>query len=367
MNKFSAYRIFEQDGKSAGRFVELTLDDLDPGEVVIQTHYSSVNYKDALAATGAGKVIRRFPCVGGVDVAGVVVHSDDARFKAGDAVLVTGYGMGVDHDGGFAEYVRAPADWVVPLPQGLTLFDAMALGTAGVAAALSIHRLEQNELRPKNGKVIVTGATGGVASLAIQMLAQLGYHVVALTGKDTEHDYLKSLGAAEILSRKDLEMGTRPLEKAQWAGALDAVGGETLAWLTRTMQQNGVIASFGNAGGIELNTTVMPFILRGVRLIGIDSAATAMPLRRQIWQRLATDPLRLSSGQASTGLITSDLAGVVCQPSRLANSSIRTGLRPKLLAQVAHGVPFTGLPQVFPLMLQGKLRGRSVVEIKPAG
>ncbi|MDO8343947.1 MAG: YhdH/YhfP family quinone oxidoreductase, partial [Cellvibrio sp.] len=283
MKKFTAYRIFEENGISAGRFVELTLDDLDSGEVVIKSHYSSVNYKDALAATGAGKVIRRFPCVGGVDVSGIVASSTDARFKAGDEVIVTGYGMGVSHDGGFAEYVRVPADWVVPLPQGLTLFDAMALGTAGFTAALSIHRLEQNELRPENGKVIVTGATGGVASLAIGMLAQLGYEVVALTGKDSEHDYLKSLGASEILSRRDLVMGTRPMEKAQWAGALDSVGGETLAWLTRTMQQNGVIASFGNAGGIELNTTVMPFILRGVRLIGVDSAATAMPVRLEVW------------------------------------------------------------------------------------
>ena len=331
MKNFSAYRIFEDNGKSSARFVELSLDDLDPGEVVIQSHYSSVNYKDALAATGAGKVIRRFPCVGGVDVSGVVTSSSDVRFKAGDQVLVTGYGMGVDHDGGFAEYVRVPADWVVPLPQGLTLFDAMAIGTAGFTAALSIHRLEQNELSPEHGKVIVTGATGGVASLAIQMLAQLGYQVVALTGKDSEHEYLKSLGVNEILSRKELVMGTRPLEKAQWAGALDAVGGETLAWLTRTMQQNGVIASFGNAGGVELHTTVMPFILRGVRLIGIDSAATAMPLRRQIWQRLASN------------------------------------LKPRLLEQVAHRMPFAELPQVFPLMLQGRQRGRSVVEIKPAG
>jgi acrylyl-CoA reductase (NADPH) len=331
MKQFSAYRIFEQDGKSSGRFIELTLDDLDPGEVVIQAHYSSINYKDALAATGASKVIRRFPCVGGVDMAGIVESSQDARFKPGDAVIVTGYGMGVDHDGGYAEYVRVPADWVVPLPPSLSLFDAMALGTAGFTAALAIHRLEQNELTPDKGKVIVTGATGGVGSLAIMMLAQLGYHVVALTGKDSEHDYLRSLGAAEILSRKDVVMGMRPLEKAQWTGALDTVGGETLAWLTRTMQQNGVIASFGNAGGIELHTTVMPFILRGVRLLGIDSAATAMPLRRQIWQRLAT------------------------------------GLRPRLLAQVAHTVPFAELPKIFPLMLQGKLRGRSVVEIKQPG
>jgi len=355
MQSFRAYRISEENDKSAGRFVELTLDDLDPGEVVIQVHYSSVNYKDALAATGAGKVIRRFPCVGGVDAAGVVASSSDARFKAGDEVIVTGYGMGVDHDGGFAEYVRVPADWVVPLPQGLTLFEAMAIGTAGFTAALAIHRLEQNDLKPANGKIIMTGATGGVGSLAIQMLAQLGYHVVALTGKESEHDYLKSLGAAEILSRKDLMMGVRPLEKAQWAGALDAVGGETLAWLTRTMQQNGAIASFGNAGGVELHTTVMPFILRGVRLIGIDSAATAMPLREKIWQRLATDP--------STGLITSDLAGVVCQPSRLASSSIRTGLRPRLLGMITHTIAFSQLPEVFQKMIQGQSRGRVAVKI----
>jgi len=331
MGTFRAYRIFEQDGKSAGRFVDLTLDDLDPGEVVIQSRYSSVNYKDALAATGAGKVIRRFPCVGGIDVSGVVKDSSDSRFKIGDEVLVTGYDMGVAHDGGYAEYVRVPADWVVPLPQGLTLFDAMALGTAGFTAALSIHRMEQNDLRPGNGKVIVTGATGGVASLAIAMLAQLGYHVVALTAKEAEHDYLKSLGAAEILSRKDLAMGTRPLEKSLWAGALDAVGGETLAWLTRTMQMNGVIASFGNAGGMELNTTVLPFILRGVRLLGIDSAATDMPVRGQIWHRLATD---LHIGQ---------------------------------LSRIAHTVPFPELPQVFPMLLQGKQHGRSVIEINAPG
>ncbi|MDO8207222.1 MAG: oxidoreductase [Gallionella sp.] len=322
--------MFEENGISAGRFVELTLDDLDPGEVVIKSHYSGVNYKDALAATGAGKVIRRFPCVGGVDVSGIVASSTDARFKTGDEVIVTGYGLGVSHDGGFAEYVRVPADWVVPLPQGMTLFDAMALGTAGFTAALSIHRLEQNELRPENGKVIVTGATGGVASLAIGMLAQLGYEVVALTGKDSEHDYLKSLGASEILSRHDLVMGARPMEKAQWAGALDSVGGETLAWLTRTMQQNGAIASFGNAGGIELNTTVMPFILRGVRLIGVDSAATAMTMRLEVWHRLAT------------------------------------GLHPKTLGKVAHVVPFENLPETFAPLLQGKSIGRAVIRFAAA-
>lgn len=328
MQAFKAFRIFEENGKSAGRFVELSLDDLDPGEVVIRSHYSGVNYKDALAATGAGKVIRRFPCVGGIDVAGVIESTQDARFKAGDRVLVTGYDMGVAHDGGFAEYVRVPADWVVPLPPGLSLFDAMALGTAGFTAALSIHRLEQNELSPDKGKVIVTGATGGVGSLAIQMLSQLGYRVVALTGKDREHEYLKSLGASEILPRSSIDLkSTRPLEKAQWAGALDAVGGDTLAWLARTMQQEGVIASFGNAGGVELHTTVFPFILRGVKLLGVDSASTPMPLRKQLWQRMAGE------------------------------------LKPQGLEQLAHIIPFTGLPETFPGMLNGKTRGRTVVQI----
>lgn len=348
MKTFSAYRIFDEatshstklskndsqvagyEENSAGRFVELTLDDLDPGEVVIKSHYSSVNYKDALAATGAGKVIRRFPCVGGIDVAGVVESSQDERFKAGDEVIVTGYGMGVSHDGGFAEYVRVPADWVVPLPDGLTQFDAMALGTAGFTAALSIYRLEQNELKPEAGRVIVTGATGGVASLAIAMLAQKGFDVVAVTGKRDAHDYLKNLGAAEVLARSELAMGTRPLEKAQWAGALDSVGGEMLAWLTRTMQQEGVIASFGNAGGIELHTTVLPFILRGVKLIGIDSAATEMPLRREIWRRLSAD------------------------------------LYPGLLAKTVHAVSFEQLPDTFSPMLQGGSTGRTVIQFTAA-
>lgn len=327
---FSAYRIIEENGQSCGQFSRLTLDDLDPGEVVIRSHYSSVNYKDALAATGTGKVIRRFPCVGGIDVSGVVVSSTDARFNAGDEVLATSYGMGVSHDGGFAEYVRVPADWVVPLPQGLTLFDAMALGTAGFTAALSIHRMEQNGLTPAAGRVIVTGATGGVASLAIAMLAKRGYQVTALTGKDSEHEYLTSLGATEIISRHQLAMGTRPLEKTLWAGAVDSVGGETLGWLTRCMQQNGVIASFGNASGIELHTTVLPFILRGVCLLGIDTAATEMSLRREIWHRMATD------------------------------------LRTDKLSSVAHIVPFDQLGDVFKPLLEGKSSGRAVIRFSAA-
>lgn len=325
---FRAYRIFNEENKTVSRWADLTLNDLDPGEVVIRAAFSSVNYKDALAATGAGKVIRRFPCVGGIDVSGVVESSLDARFKPGDEVLVTGYDMGMAHDGGYAELVRVPADWVVRLPQGLSLHDAMALGTAGFTAALSIYRLQQNEVKPENGMVVVTGATGGVGSLAIGILKRLGYHVVAITGKDSEHEYLKSLGAQEVMPRSAMDLNsTRPLEKAQWAAALDAVGGATLAWLTRTMQQNGVIASFGNAGGVELHTTVLPFILRGVRLIGIDSATTAMPLRQEIWRRLANE------------------------------------WRPPQLDMLAHTIAFEQLPQIFPKMLSGESRGRTVVKI----
>ncbi len=334
MSTFTAYRIFEENGKSTGRFVQLTLDDLDAGEVVIKVHYSGINYKDALAATGAGKVIKRFPCVGGVDASGIVESSQDARFKAGDAVIVTGYGLGIDHDGGYAEYMRVPADWVVPLPQAMSLSEAMVLGTAGFTAALAIHRMEQNELRPENGKVIVTGATGGVSSMAIQMLSQQGYHVVALTGKDSEHDYLKMLGATEVLSRKELQMGKRPLEKALWAGAVDSVGGETLSWLTRTMQQRGVIACFGNAGGLELHTSLIPFILRGVRLIGLDAASTVMSLRQQFWPRMA----------APTG-----------NPG---------SLRPRLLDKIANTIEFAQLPEACEKMIAAQSRGRYLIRIK---
>jgi len=326
--KFRAYRIFNEDNKTVSRWADLSLSDLDPGEVVIRAAYSSVNYKDALAATGAGKIIRRFPCVGGIDVAGVVVSSQDIRFKAGEKVLVTGYDMGVAHDGGFSELVRVPADWVVHLPLGLSLHDAMALGTAGFTAALSLYRLQQNDVRPENGRVVVTGATGGVGSLSINMLKRLGYDIVAITGKDSEHDYLKSLGATEVLPRSVMDLtSTRPLEKAQWAAALDSVGGTTLAWLTRTMQQNGVIASFGNAGGVELNTTVLPFILRGVRLLGIDSAATAIPLRHEIWNRLANE------------------------------------WRPQQLDKLVHTVAFEQLPDVFSKILSGASRGRTVIKM----
>lgn len=327
MEAFKAFRIFSENGRVAGRVVDSQLEELSAGEVVFRAEYSSVNFKDALAATGAGKIIRDFPRIGGIDAAGTVVSSSDSRFKAGDAVICTSYEFGVGHDGGYSEYCRVPADWVVPMPAGLTAFEAMALGTAGYTAGLAIELLELNGLAPGNGKVLVNGATGGVATLAIDMLARLGYAVTALTGKEAESGFLKAIGASEIVLRQKLEMGTRPLEKAMWAAAFDSVGGEQLAWLTRTMQQGGVIASFGNAGGIELKTTVLPFILRGVRLIGVDSGFTPMPLRSKVWRRLASD------------------------------------LKPPHLSDIAHTITLADLSSFFERMLKAQVRGRAVVRI----
>ena len=327
MDNFKAYRIFDENGKGQGRLTEMTLEDLDPGDVVIKVAYSSVNYKDALAGTGAAKIVRRYPCVGGIDAAGTVASSRDPRFKAGDEVICTSYDMAMAHDGGYAGMLRVPADWIVPLPPGMTLYDAMAIGTAGYTSALAIHLLEHNGMAPANGKVLVNGATGGCASLAIDMLAQRGYSVTAVTGKSAEHDYLKRIGAAEILGREALAPSNRPLEKPLWAAALDSVGGDQLAAMTRTMQQHGVIGSFGNAGGIELHTTVLPFILRGVRLIGVDSGYTPMPIRREVWRRLASD------------------------------------LRPRHLQEIVQRIGLEQLPEVFDKMLKQQTKGRIVVEI----
>ncbi|WP_371325037.1 oxidoreductase [Dechloromonas sp. ZY10] len=328
MDSFKALLIEERDGKVGNRFVEMNESQLDAGNVTIRVAYSSINYKDALAATGAGKIIRRFPCVGGIDLSGVVVASDDSRFKAGDAVIATSFDIGVAHHGGYAEYARVPGDWVVPLPAGLSLYDAMALGTAGFTAALGIVRMEENGLTPAKGPVIVTGSTGGVGSLAIDMLAKLGYHVVALTGKAEEADYLKSLGAAEVMLRQELDLAKiRPLDKARWAGAVDNVGGDTLAWIASTMQQGGTIASIGLAASHLLNTTVMPFILRGVSLLGVDSGYIREPYRQGVWQRLAGD------------------------------------LRPPHLERMSRKVAFDALPALFDEYIAGKAKGRVVVEL----
>jgi NADPH2:quinone reductase len=268
---------------------EIALDDLAQGDVVIRAHYSSVNYKDALAATGRGRIMKRFPLVAGIDVAGVVEYSTSARFHAGDPVLVTGCGLGEQHDGGFAEFVRVPAEWVVPLPAGLSLFDAMALGTAGFTAALAIDRMEQNGQHPGQGPILVSGATGGVGSVAIDLLCGRGYPVTALTGKPDAASYLEMLGAGRVLDRQAVVATDRPLLSAEWGGAVDNVGGGVLAWLLQTVGPWGNIASIGMAGGSELHTTVMPMILRGVSMLGITSANCPMDRRMRLWGRLATD------------------------------------------------------------------------------
>jgi acrylyl-CoA reductase (NADPH) len=328
VNKFRAYRIREAEKKAVGGFEELALDELDPGELVVRVAYSSVNYKDALAATGAGKIIRRFPCVGGIDLSGTVTESADSRFSRGDAVICTSYELGVSHDGGYAEYARVPAAWAVPVPRGMSLFEAMALGTAGYTAALAVVRMEANGLAPANGPVVVSGATGGVGSIAIDVLSRLGYGVTALTGKESESAYLKMLGAKEVMARKSLDLSKiKPLDRAIWAGAVDNLGGEVLAWMASTMMTGGTIASIGLAASMSLNTTVAPFILRGVSLLGIDSGTTPMPARREVWRRLAGD------------------------------------MHPAHLKEITRTIPFDELPKAFDGLLKGAAKGRIVVDM----
>jgi putative YhdH/YhfP family quinone oxidoreductase len=328
VDKFRVYRLREQDRKVVAAFEEVSLADLDPGEVVIRVAYSSVNYKDALAATGAGRIVRRFPCVGGIDLAGTVTESSDPRFRKGDAVIATSYDIGVAHDGGYAEYARVKADWVVPMPKGMSLAEAMALGTAGFTAGLAVVRMEHEGLKPGAGPVIVTGATGGVGSIAIDILAGLGHHVVALTGKEHESAYLKDLGAKEVMLRASLDLAKiKPLDKASWAGAVDNLGGDVLAWLVSTMQIGAPLAAVGLAASMELKTTVAPFILRGVSLLGVDSVNCAMPQRRRVWERLASD------------------------------------LKPRHLAGMTRTIPFESLPTVFDDFLKARIRGRIVVDL----
>lgn len=325
---FKAFRIHEVDRKIVAKFEQLTLDDLGPGEVVVRVQYSDINYKDALAATGAGKILRKYPLVGGIDLAGVVESSTDARYRPGDAVLVTGCGLSETHDGGYAEYARLSGEWVIPMPPGLDAFKAMTLGTAGFTAALAIHRMEHNGQVPAKGPIVVTGATGGVGSVAIDMLAGRGYEVIAVSGKPDAIDYLKSLGASQVLLRADIDFGKRPLEAARFGGAIDNVGGETLTWLTRTVDFWGNIASIGLAGGAELHTTVIPFILRGVNLLGINSSATLRETRLAVWERIATD----------------------LAPRHLDRIATRT-------------IAFDDLPGAFDAYLKGAVTGRTVVRI----
>ena len=328
MTTFKAYRTFDDNGVVSSHFVNTSIDELDPGDVVVRTKYSTINYKDALSHNGTGKIMRKFPTIAGIDMAGTVEASGDARFKKGDKVIVHGYDMGVAHDGGYSERVRVPADWVVRRPESMTAFDAMTLGTAGYTAALAIHVMEHNGLKPDNGPVAVTGATGGVGSVAIEILAKLGYHVVAITGKGEESDYLRGIGAKEVVLRQSLDLTkVKPLDRATFAGAVDNLGGDILSWLLSVQKIGGNVASVGLAASHKLNTTVMPFILRGVNLLGINSSETPMPLRQTIWNKLAVE----------------------WRPDRV-HDQVRT-------------IDFDELPTHFDPYLKGLVRGRTVVRI----
>lgn len=328
-----SYRAFVVDRTEQGFSAGLTVLDesaLPRGNVTIRVEWSSVNYKDGLASIPDGKVVRSYPMVPGIDFAGTVLRSDDSRYEPGAAVVVTGNDIGTAHPGGFAELARVPGDWVIPLPPGLTTKEAMALGTAGFTAALSIERLEQFGLRPEQGPVIVTGATGGVGSTAVSMLAGRGYTVAASTGKASEGDYLRELGATEILSREEVSATSdKSLDRERWAGAVDPVGGTTTAYLARTMKYGASIALSGNTGGVAFSTTVFPFILRAVNLLGIEAVHAGRATNLRIWQRMATD------------------------------------LKPHgLIESIAVETDLDGVPAVLEQILRGAVRGRTLVRLR---
>ncbi len=318
----------KEDDTVSTAVTERQLADLPDGDITIRVSHSSVNFKDGLATLAKGGVVRQYPLVLGIDLAGTVAESRNGRFREGDAVLVTGFDLGVAHDGGYAQYARVPADWVVKRPDSLSARDAMAFGTAGFTAALAIRRMEENGLVPNNGPVLVTGATGGVGSLAVSMLSTLGYEVSGSTGKETEHDYLRSLGATRILSRNEVSAEGRPLAKSIWQGAVDQVGGKTLSWILSTMAYRGIVAVTGLTGGAPFNSTVLPFILRGVSLLGIDSVHCPMSERTALWERMA-GPLR----------------------------------PPQLNDMIAQETDLDGLGDTLATILKGGVRGRTIVSL----
>jgi putative YhdH/YhfP family quinone oxidoreductase len=323
---FLACRVFEEKGGVSTRLVQMETGELSPGDVTLRVSWSGINYKDALAVTGRGRILKRFPLNAGIDAAGVVESSSDARFAPGAAVVVNGMGLGESHDGGFAERLRVPGDWIVPLPAGLTLRESMVLGTAGFTAALAVVRMELLGQRPELGPIAVTGATGGVGSIAISMLSARGYSVVAVTGRPEHEAWLRGLGAAEVKSPEALELGSRPLESARFGGVVDNVGGPLLAGLVRHVSPWGQVACIGMAASAELSGTVFPLILRGVSLVGVTSTSCPMPLRREVWTRLGAD------------------------------------LKPKHLAEiVTRVVPLAHVLEAAPLLMERRALGRIVV------
>lgn len=329
MNSFRALIAEKRgDDEVVRELSTLELDALPEGEVTVRVAFSSVNFKDALATTAKGQVARISPLVPGIDLAGEVVESSAPGISEGQQVLAHGYEIGVARHGGYAEYARVPADWVVAMPDGLDAREAMALGTAGYTAALSVHRMEERGLAPDQGPVLVTGATGGVGSVAVGILAERGYEVVGATGTESEHDYLRGLGASEVVSREEVTAESdRPLEKERWAGAVDPVGGPALAYIMRTLRYGGVAAVSGLTGGTALKATVLPFILRGVSVLGVDSVSTPIELRRTVWERLGSD------------------------------------LRPRGLKDMIAEVSLEGVEEVLDRILTGGVRGRTVVRV----
>ena len=326
-DEFTALIVEERDGQTTTSLQSLPLDRLPEGDVLVRVAYSSLNYKDSLALTGKGKVIRSFPMAPGIDFAGTVEASDSPAFHVGDEVILTGWGVGERHWGGFSQMARVRADWLVPLPPGLTLQHAMGIGTAGFTAMLCVMALEGAGLTPGGREVVVTGATGGVGSVAVAVLSKLGYEVVAATGKTEAHDYLRELGAKRVVGREELQPEGGPLASERWAGAIDTVGGDTLAGVLRAVARGGAVAACGNAGGVSLNTTVLPFILRGVSLLGIDSVMCPQGRRRRAWQRLAADLSR------------------------------------EALERMTAVIPLRDVPQVANELLQGHMSGRTIVDV----
>ncbi|MDW3095692.1 MAG: YhdH/YhfP family quinone oxidoreductase [Gammaproteobacteria bacterium] len=325
---FKAFRIYAGKEFERAGIETLTLDDLSDGDVVIKVEYSSVNYKDALAGSGEGKILRKSPLNGGIDLAGIVVSSENNLFTSGQSVLVNGSGLSEVHDGGYSQYARVPAEWVVPMPAGLNAKSSMILGTAGFTAGMAIQRLQDNHQTPDQGPMLVTGASGGVGSFAVELLAQLGYEVVAMTRKQQQHDYLYSLGASKVVSNDVMHVDDASLHKGLWGGAIDNLGGDTLAWLTKSVKPWGNIVSIGMAGGINVNTSAMPFILRGISLLGVTSAACPQDVRKQIWQKLGNELLSVKLDKICTAEV---------------------GLEQ--------------LPQAFENLLKGELYGRQIVRL----